>query len=443
MKPLTIIIFGATGDLFKRKLSRALFELYLNGQIAEKFTVIGLSRKQFSHGEFRDYAKECIGVSSTQVEDFLAHFFYYSIDVTDLDSLKTLRGILDNNDRSLGICSNKLLYVATVPDLYGDIFQNIKKAGLSISCAPSFKEEESWIRIVVEKPFGTNEHNALIIDEILSDSFDESQIFRIDHYLAKETLQHISSFRFENALFEHLWSHNYVESVYIRALETIDISGRENFYDKVGAIKDFGQNHLLQMLALVSMEEPENNDVRKVREKILKQTYFKFKDKEDLVIGQYEGYRDVIPESQTETYFKAKLYISSERWKDVPFFIEHGKAVKESISDITVLFKKNDKGKQNKVVFKIQPNPEICASMFFNSLDADDKKEEIKEMCFPLRGKEDPAIYPYEKLLLDAILGDQTLFVSTEEIKEEWRITSEIQSSLSLVPLLIYKKGDM
>lgn len=446
MKPLTIVVFGATGDLFRKKLTAVFFDLYSKNLLPEKFTFIGLSRKMLSHGEFREYTKKAIGLGFDEdlLEKFLKNFCYYSIDATDLDSLESLRGILDNIDKAFGECSNKLLYIATVPNLYESIFENIKKSGLSVACASPFGEEKSWIRILVEKPFGTDGTNALKLDQILSESFEEGQIFRIDHYLAKETLQNIFAFRFRNSMFEPLWSKNYIEKIEIRALETKDISGRENFYDKTGAIRDFGQNHLLEMLSLVAMEEPEEftgESVQKSRGRLLSSVFFNFKNEADLILGQYEGYVNNLDESQTETYFKAKLLIESSRWEGVPFYIEHGKALSDSNSEIVVTFRPNESRKKNKVIFRISPNPEICTSLSLKNISLGGDKEEIQEVCFPLLSDESKSIYPYEKLLLDALSGDQTLFVSSAEVKEEWRITSEIQGAISKVKLRIYKEG--
>ncbi len=406
MKPLTIVVVGATGDLFRKKLSAVFFDLYTKKIIPEKFAFIGISRKMLSHGEFRDYTKKAIGLGFDEslLEEFLKNFYYYSVDATDQDSLEALRGILDNSDKAFGECSNKLLYIATVPNLYESIFENIRATGLSTACASPYGEEQAWVRIVVEKPFGTGGENATKLDQILSESFEEDQIFRIDHYLAKETLQNVFSFRFRNSMFEPLWSKKYIEKVEISALETKDISGRENFYDKTGAIRDFGQNHLLEMLSLVAMEEPEEFTGRGVqvsRGRLLRSVFFDLKKENDLVIGQYEGYGKNLEGSKTETYFKARLSVESARWEGVPFYIEHGKALSDSKSEIVVTFKPSENGKRNKVVFRIAPNSEICASVSLKNISLSGDKEEVQEMCFPLLSDESKSIYPYEKLVLD------------------------------------------
>lgn len=444
MVSLSIVIIGATGDLFKRKLISALFAIFCKGGLGNKFSIIGISRKFLSHVDFRKLARGVISQDAKfeeYGEVFLNNFFYYSLDAQDENSYLEIRKILDNNDSEFKECSNKLFYVATLPDLYEDIFLNIKKSGLSIPCAEDRRNNSAWARIIVEKPFGNDSKNAEKLDYILSESFQEDQIYRIDHYLAKETVQNILSFRFNNPMFLPVWSHKYIERVEIKAFETIDVSGRQNFYDKVGAVRDFGQNHLLEMLALIALEEPERLEdkyIREARAKVLRETSFD----RSLVIGQYEGYRT--PEfenSNTETYFKAKLKIENERWKGVPFFIEHGKALSSSRSEVSIYFKSNETSSPNAIHFNIQPNAEICVEMNVSDSSSGNNNLNKKNLCFPLAVSENQHIYPYQKLLLDAISGDQTLFVSSDEIKEEWRIAEEIQKEFEDSELKIYKKG--
>lgn len=445
MLPLTIVVFGATGDLFQKKLARAFFDCAKSGIIPEKFTLIGLSRKLLSHVEFRDLVKSSVGLDIDQnfLESFLQKVCYYSLDATDLFAVEGLREILDNVDQGHGACSNKLFYIATAPDTYEDIFGNISKSGLGVPCVGNFQNQKAWIRIIVEKPFGTDAENAKKLDELLGESFEEEQIFRIDHYLAKETVQNIYSFRFKNILFAPLWSRKYIDKVEIYSFETALVpDNRKNFYDRVGALRDFGQNHLLELVSLIAMEDPDSaeaKDIRRKRGEALADTHFDYEKKDDLVLGQYEGYADgEFKDSKTETYFRARLSVDNERWKNVPFIIEHGKVLSEIRAGISVYFKKTKAENQPNVIhFKIQPDSQICVEMSTISSD----KNEQKMMCFDLGGKENQFIYPYERLLQDALEGDQTLFVSTEEVKEEWRITEEIQEAFSQVLLKIYKKN--
>ena len=445
--PLTIVIFGATGDLFKKKLARAFFDLTATGAISEKCMLIGLSRKQLSHAEFRDITKEAIGEANPErVALFLQNVCYYSIDATDQFALESLRDILDRADAQHGACSNKLFYIATAPNAYEEIFLNISATGLSIPCASSFSGSTAWIRIIVEKPFGTDEKSARRLDEILGESFQEDQIYRIDHYLAKETVQNIYSFRFKNILFAPLWSRKYIDRVVVSSHEDEAkdmMLERRHFYDKVGALRDVGQNHLLELVSLIAMEEPDSDqaaDIRKKRAQALSDTRFLYSTPDDLVLGQYDGYAvGDLAHSKTETYFKAKLSIENERWRNVPFWIEHGKALSDTKTGISVYFKKaKDENHPNVIHFNIQPEAQICVDM-----SAEDTKdgEVKKQMCFELGGAVNHFIYPYEKLLGDAIAGDQTLFVSTDEVREEWRITEEIQSAFSKTNLQIYQKG--
>lgn len=444
MMSLSIVIIGATGDLFKRKLVSAIFSIFCRGDLGSKFSIIGISRKFLSHAEFREMARNIISADvnfEEYGEIFLKSLFYYSLDMQDEHSYSEIRKILDNNDFDFKECSNKLFYIATIPYLYEDIFLNIKTSGLSIPCAEDRRSNNAWARIIVEKPFGSDSKNAERLDSILSESFKEDQIYRIDHYLAKETVQNILSFRFKNHLFVPIWSRKFIDRIEIKAFETIDVFGRQNFYDKVGAVQDFGQNHLLEMLALTTLEEPENFSdkcIREARAKVLSETSFD----EDLILGQYEGYKvSPFENSNTETYFKARLKIENERWRGVPFFIEHGKALSVTQSEISVYFKSDDINSPNVIHFNIQPNAEICVEMNVSDSSLSKGGLSKKNLCFPLAVTENQHIYPYQKLLLDAFSGDQTLFVSSNEVKEEWRITEEIQKEFEDTELKIYKKG--
>jgi glucose-6-phosphate 1-dehydrogenase len=434
MLPLTIIVFGATGDLFKKKLTRAFFDIIQKKYSKERYTIIGISRKHLSHNEFRDFAKQVLSDLDTDlVNDFLEHLYYYSIDATDIHSLVDLRDILDRVDQGFGITSNKLFYIATLPSTYELIFKNISQSGLSLPCLGSNLPKKPWVRIIVEKPFGSDLSSAVTLDTLLGESFKEEQIYRIDHYLAKETVQAIYAFRFDNILFGDIWNKDHIERVEIFAYEDEkkdSIESRKAFYDGVGALKDFGQNHLLELLSLILMQKPSEGDVRKERARALSLVSLL---EANLVFGQYEGYRtEGFEHSKVETYFKVVLNIQDDVWQDVPFIIEHGKMLHETKTGISVFFKSKE-GKPNVIRFCIQPESIIC-------VDLNITNGESKQMCFSL-GEENQFIYPYEKLLLDALDGDQTLFVSTNEVKESWRIVEEIERVYNRDKMLVYKKG--
>ncbi len=435
MKSLSVVVFGATGDLFKNKLAKAFFELYRRGVIPETFSLFGISRKSIGDEEFRLQVKEMLtDYPEDEVLPFLSKLFFITGDTNEPAVYENIKSVLFIKDTTDGVCAHKLFYLAVTPDLYENIFINLSKAGLSVPCASSFgKTHGAETKILVEKPFGKNKDHAKKLDLLLCKLFDEDQIFRIDHYLAKETMQSIFSFRFQNALFEQLWSSKYIEKVEIKAYETNDVAKRAHFYDSVGAFRDFGQNHFLEILSLLTLEELKEYKgevVRVARAKVLSEVVLS----EVLVRGQYEGYEG--EDKNTETYFKVALKIKNERWKGVRFILEHGKALNENMTEVVVSFKNNEHGKENKVIFRIQPHAEICTSVFVGF----EEQGVPKEMCFPL-GVSNQAIYPYEKLLTDALHGDQTLFVSSKEVSEEWRITTEVLQAFSVVPLVVYKRG--
>lgn len=451
-KSLSIIVFGATGDLFKKKLSHAFFDLYKKEGFPTNFAIYGFSRKNLSDSDFRKIVKESIG-DSREAEEFAQKVFFRSGDILKKETYQALKEELLARDESIGECANKLFYLAVTPELYEDVFCNLAHSGMTIPCAPdSPGQEGAWIRVLVEKPFGKDAPHAEMLDELLGKLFLEEQIFRIDHYLAKETLQNILAFRFGNALFENIWSRKYIESIKILSFEEHDVKGRGGFYDMIGALNDVGQNHLLQMLALVAMENPKSfssNDLRSSRADLLNKVVVD-KDIDFFARGQYKGYtKDALAEdsSDTETYFRAKIFIDNERWKGVPFHLEHGKALNETRAEIVVTFKNANGSDEvfikapNVLTFHIQPKEGIAID-FFAKKSGFNFELEKKTLSFDYKSSHaTPFIYPYQKLLKDALVGDQTLFVSTDEVSAQWRIVGEIKKVLCSLPLLVYDKG--
>src|SRR3989344_178388 len=296
-KPLTIVIFGATGDLFQRKLAGALFDLHQKKMLPEKTEIIGFSRKPFSHDQFRAFIQNALatraGGKVIEPEEFVSHALYHQGDLGDKKSYELLGAFLAERDRLNGTCSDKLFHLAVPPNLYETVFTRLSASGLAIPCAPGLSDEKkAWTRVLVEKPFGNNEKEAARLDRLLGKLFEEEQIFRIDHYLAKETMQNIISFRFSNGLFESLWDRKHIERVEIKFLKKDDVSGRGSFYAGVGALRGVGQNHLLQMLALIAMENPKElkaERIRKERAKVLGKVTV---NQKSIVRGQYAGYRE-------------------------------------------------------------------------------------------------------------------------------------------------------
>lgn len=454
-KPLTVIVFGATGDLFKKKLSHAFFDLHKKGELNENFALYGFSRRSLSDEEFRKDVVEGIG-KSKEATDFAQNIFFRSGDILKNETYQNLKEEILKRDEELGTCSHKLFYLAVTPELYEDVFCNLAHSGLTIPCAPEAPGKEgAWTRVLVEKPFGRDAVHAKMLDELLGKLFLEEQIFRIDHYLAKETLQNILAFRFGNALFESIWSRKYIEKIEIRSQEEHDVKNRGSFYDVVGALNDVGQNHLLQMLALVTMENPksfEAEDIRISRADLFSKVVLEPSEEisKDFARGQYQEYAKETgaeDSSDTETYFRAKVFVENERWKGIPFYLEHGKALDSTRAEIVVTFKNNNQNEEvfvkapNTLTFHVQPKEGISID-FFAKKSGFAFELEKKTLSFEYKSSHaTPFIYPYQKLLKDAISGDQTLFVSTDEVAEEWRIVGEIKKILCTTPLLVYSKG--
>ncbi len=460
MSPTIFIIFGITGDLSGRKLLPSLLNLYVNKRLPMKFSIVGFSRRSFTREEFREYIRGHIKVKPGQyheedIKHFLDHMYYEQGLFDSTPSYANLSLRLNLIDDSFGQCSNKLFHLAVAPHFYETILEYLSRSGLTIPCS----DGEGWTRVLVEKPFGNDIEGARSLDKKLGKLFKEEQIFRIDHYLAKEALQNILSFRFSNTLFEPLWNSKYIDAVHIKLLEKNEMEGRGEFYDKLGALKDVGQNHILQMLALVAMERPENLDalsIRKERAKIINkiEQIDPKKMLENIVRSQYNGYtqeKGVKANSNTETYFRIETYIDSQRWKDIPFYLESGKAQKENKSEIDIYFKNDIKGdrddnpdNQNILTFRIQPDEGIKIR-FFVKTPGFNMEVEPKTLKFKYSDSRSLQILPdaYERVLYDAIVGDQTLFTSTDEVIAAWKFITSIINNWNKVPLTIYEKGNI
>ncbi|KKU77548.1 MAG: Glucose-6-phosphate 1-dehydrogenase [Parcubacteria group bacterium GW2011_GWA2_47_64] len=461
-KPITIVIFGATGDLFQKKLAGALFDLDQKKLLPQRTEIVGFSRKPLSHDQFRAFVQNALAARSNgkvvEPDAFVGRAMYHQGDLTKAESYASLGRFLEERDRINGVCSDKLFHLAVPPNLYEVVFTRLAKSGLAIPCAPGLPNEAvAWTRVLVEKPFGNNEKEAARLDRLLGKLFEEEQIFRIDHYLAKETMQNIISFRFSNGLFEPLWSRKHIEKVEIKFLEKNDTSARGSFYDEVGALRDVGQNHILQMLALVAMENPCGIDATKIREarqKVLEKVSGGGRDLNSSVVrGQYKGYRNepgVLPNSNTETYFRIIAKIENNRWRGVPFILESGKALTRSLVSISVYFKpapclcpkEHELSHQNILTFNISPEENI--SVLFWAKQPGFNLELIpKELSFSFTASvlEKQIPNAYERVLMDVIRGDQTLFISTKEVKAQWKIITPILEKWDTLPLYPYAKG--
>lgn len=458
--PTVFVIFGATGDLTAKKIAPALFHLFIANKLPTMLKIIGFARRDLTREQFQEHITKVLKKqkdfekNKDHLERFLTHIFYQSGDFESFESYKELASILGRADTQWNVCANKLYYLAVPPEYYKSIFQHLADSGLTEPCSP----EEGWTRVLVEKPFGKDLKTAEELDMLLATLFKEEQIYRIDHYLAKEMLQNILNFRFSNNLFESSWDRSLIESIHLKLHETLTVENRGKFYDGVGALRDVGQNHLLQMLALILMENPLENSadsIRKKRAEIL--NYLPVMNEEQIreqtYRAQYDGYLSVDgveKKSQTETYFKIRTTINHPRFAGIPITIESGKSMEKQHKEIVITLKHPERcfcptgdHQQNKIVIGIEPTETINIH-FWN------KKPGLEEGVVPgvlnfyYRDVADRVQYveEYEKLLLDCIYGNQVLFVSTDEIKAMWRFIDPIWTAWqnNEIPLKRYKK---
>jgi len=462
--PTIFVIFGATGDLTKKKLIPALFHLYREGYLPSLFQVIGFARQDISHEEFRERAREAIRNSvrnarETDIRSFLQYFSYQRGDFQNAQGYEELAEVLGKKDGEWNTCSNKLFYLAVPPTYYEAISKHLAKSKLTEPCSP----EEGWTRVIVEKPFGKDLKTARTLDTLLGTLFREEQIYRMDHYLGKETTQNILAFRFSNSLIQSILNSRGIERVHVKFLEKEGIGSRGAFYDGVGALRDVGQNHLLQLLALFTMESPgrfDGDSVRKQRAKVFNKLHIPTASEvaKNTLRAQYKGYtkeKNVDSNSKTETYFHMKTEIDTKRWKGVPIYLEGGKGLERDMVEIAVVFRHstpclcppdNNKHYENVLYYHVQPNEGIEISFWVKKPGPDMILEQRKfSFDYKMAFKGQEFLDAYEKLLLDAIRGDQTLFVSTDEIIASWKFIDAITSVWKKgdIPLRQYKKGDV
>lgn len=450
--PTIVVIFGITGDLASRKLIPAFYHLFKQGLLPKDFKIVGFSRREFEDRAIRAELKRYLPQSSLskEAEKFLKLITYRQGIFDDPKSYQSLRLELEKIDASFGQCSNKLFYLAVPPHLYEMIAQNIYKSGLSIPCGGN----RGWARILIEKPFGHDLKTAQKLDRLLARLFKEDQIYRIDHYLGKETLQNILTFRFSNTLFEPLWNSQHIEKIEINLFEKNLIGNRGEFYDKTGALKDVGQNHILQMLALVTMEKPiglSPVEIRRARGRLLKNIFLP--TEAQAVRGQYVGFlqeNKVAKNSKTETFFQIRAGIKNARWHKVPIFLRSGKALAEDRAEIKIFFKdpdpkfflpKQDKLQEHNVLtFRIQPDEGISILFWFKEPGFNNKISGRK-LSFNYADSETRLPDAYERILYDCILGDQTLFPTTDEILSGWRFVERALLKLAKLKIKKYKIG--
>ncbi|TPG90603.1 glucose-6-phosphate dehydrogenase [Haemophilus haemolyticus] len=442
-----IVIFGASGDLTHRKLIPALYNLYKIGSLSENFSVLGVARSELNDETFREKMREALINNEETTPDtldaFCSHLYYQAVNTSDAQDYGKLVPRLDNLHDKYKTCGNTLYYMSTPPSLYGVIPECLAAHGLNT-------EEYGWKRIIVEKPFGYDEKTAQALDVQIHRFFKEHQIYRIDHYLGKETVQNLLVLRFSNGWFEPLWNRNFIDYVEITGAESIGVEERGGYYDGSGAMRDMFQNHLLQVLAMVAMEPPAIINANSMRDEVAKVMHslrpLTAEDMEhNLVLGQYtaaeingkmeKGYleeKGVPADSRTETYIALRCEIENWRWAGVPFYVRTGKRLPARVTEIVIHFKTtphpvfSQNAPENKLIIRIQPDEAI--SMRFG-LKKPGAGFEAKEVSMDFRYADlagAQVLTAYERLLLDAMKGDATLFARTDAVHAAWKFVQPI-----------------
>ena len=447
--PTTLVIFGATGDLAHRKLLPALYNLAHEGALPERFKLIGIARREKEHDDFREETRASIVQYSRREPDsdvlngLLEHVDYIPSNFDDPAGYKALAEALDKLDAEAGQPLNRDYYLSTAPEFFPVIVQQLKAAGLH-------RHAEVDVRCIIEKPFGTDLDSARSLQQVVSDVFRERQVFRIDHYLGKETVQNVMAFRFANMMFEPIWNRNFIDHIQITGAEDIGIGTRAGYYDQAGALRDLVQNHMLQLVALTCMEPPASFDADKVRdEKVKVLTAITPPDPADTVRAQYtagtSGGEDVVgylqeegvpDDSRTETYAALKLEVHNWRWAGVPIYLRTGKRLARKVTEIAVQLKPvphlafQSEGSvgvmPNQLILTVQPNEGASLSL---GAKIPGSRMRIRPVNMEfLYGSAFMSQSPeaYERLILDAMRGDATLFTRNDEVDAQWSIIDPV-----------------
>ena len=446
-----IVIFGASGDLTKRKLIPSLFDLFEQNLMPENIAIVGASRSNISDDDFRKILSEgikqyALSKDNSEMDKFLNCIYYQSLDANSLDSFRELKSKINEIRKSKSISENTVYYLSTPPSLYSLIPEKLSEVGLNT-------EENGWKRLIVEKPFGYNLSSAKELNENLKQNWNENQIYRIDHYLGKETVQNVLVTRFSNGIFEPLWNRNYIDHIEITSSESIGVEKRGGYYENSGALRDMIQNHLLQLVGLITMEPPSSMDSESIRNETEKvfQSVRKI-DENDVskyvIRGQYiesrvkgellKGYRQeagVSKDSKTETYAALKFYIDNWRWGGIPFYIRTGKRLPTRVTEAVIHFKstphflfkhqETNEG-SNKLIIRIQPDEGILLKIgmkvpgggfHVQTVNMDFHYSDLSHQRVPSA---------YERLLLDAMLGDSTLFARGDAVMSAWELLDPV-----------------
>jgi glucose-6-phosphate 1-dehydrogenase len=460
--PCVLVIFGATGDLTKRKLIPALYNLARNGLLAREFAVVGFAREELSHDEFRRQmaagARQfCADLDPALWGPIEQRLYYTGGDFTEAAPYTRLRQLLEKVDAECGTGASYLFYLATPPSVFAPIGNQLGAAGLTRE-----PEHPGWRRIIVEKPFGRDLESARELNRELRSVFREDQIYRIDHYLGKETVQNVLVFRFANGIFEPIWNRRYIDHVQVLVAETVGVEGRGGYYEEAGLLRDMIQNHLLQLLALVAMEPPISfaaDAVRNEKVKVLDAVHPMAPEDiiQRTVRGQYDkgaidgkpvpAYRSepsVSPKSATETYAALKLFVDNWRWADVPFYLRSGKRLGRRESKIVIQFRRaplllfrNAPGGElepNRLVLHIQPDERIRVSFQVKMPGATVRLATV-DMDFRYADLGPTTLTTgYETLIYDCMVGDSTLFYRSDMVEAAWTIATPILDVWQALP---------
>lgn len=466
MESMTFVLFGATGDLAKRKIFPALYNLFLDQKMPQSISVIGLGRKEMSDHDFQNQVEQSIRTFSrridfdrTDLDKFLDGFRYSVFNAVNPDDYRKLLSLVTQRENERNLPENRMFYLSVAPEFFDLISLNIKESGLGST--------KGWKRLIIEKPFGRDLESARELNTKLSEAFEEDEIYRIDHYLGKPMVQNLEALKFANPILQPLWNNQHIANVQITASEIVGVEERAGYYDQAGAIRDMFQNHMLQMLMMSAMNHPKQisaNDIRNEKRKIIESLRGLKKEEVSLhvVRGQYRsgeaygmqlaGYTDepgVNPSSQNDTFVAARVLVDNSNWKGVPFYIRTGKRMNVKSTRIVIEFKdtlkelyenKNETMIPNLLIIEINPNENITLQLNNKNPLHDGKIEPVK-INFSAEQKGVPEAY--ERLIFDAFRGDSTFFAHWKEVEMSWEWVQPILDAFkeNLLPLHLYEAG--
>ncbi len=453
LEPMILVIFGITGDLSKRYLLPSLYHLVENDMLHDQTKIIGVTRGSMTMEDLLSHVELCVNAADgvcdpVAVKKLMSKLSLRHMDVSKPDEYDILLEDLNKIEDEHGVHMNRLYYLSIPPNVAQPIITFLGQHGLNASCAHG----AASTRLLIEKPFGYDETSAKELVAATAEQFGEEQIFRIDHYLAKETVQNILAFRFNNPIFEPLWDDKHIDYIEVFANESLGIEGRVNFYEQTGALRDLIQSHLLQVLALVTMEQPHEltseliHDHKLALMEQLTSVPGNMIAKET-VRGQYEGYKKEVEneDSITETYAAIHIHVNNKRWQNTPMIVSSGKGLQAKLSEVNVVFKPTaDNPHHNILTFRIQPHEGIELSLRIKKPGFEDEIQPV-EMDFDYKTafKKDFTPTAYERVLVDAVRGDHTLFATAGEILESWRVVQPILDDWAKngTSIVSYKKG--